>query len=305
MSDTDRRHSSINRRFGPTLRRRVRAALGYPPPVVEGPLVAMAMRSERAAFACPVDRLSLPIGLRFSSWNPFVHAARDIAASAEAGYDGSVLERYYQAVQPRHAAEALLGFEDAPGVLAGHRPIAAFCTPWERLGPERMVPKVAEWVRADYLEHGVEDLDLAAGFKYFGPTHHRVGEVEFERLRRLVESLRRRGFLRRHGDVLVEVVRRGDEFLFLNSGGGAHRSAVAAAIGLHTVPARPVRNLIDRDRAEDWPNVRSGLWTIRQARRYVDHLFDFDYLAWASGLGLGDDLGGARDESTPAARAAP
>jgi hypothetical protein len=45
-------------------------------------------------------------------------------------------------------------------------------------------------------------------------------------------------------------------------------------------------DLIDVDDVDFWPQVRTGMWTAADARRYVHHLFDFDERNWASNLGL-------------------
>jgi hypothetical protein len=254
--------------------------------LVDGPLEAFARRSENAAFACPLDRFTHPTGLAFARWNPFVAAAREIVEGRANTFQGSILDRYYRIVQPRDAADALLGFTDPPAGLHDQHPVAALCTPWASLGPSAMVAVVRRWVVNDYREHGQEGVPLEAGFKWFGPVTTVVGEFEFARLLALVDSLRRHGYRRRRGDVLVEVLRRGDDYRVVNVGGGLHRAATAAAIGMDGVTARPVGRLIDVDLAADWPNVSSGLWSVQQARRFVDHLFDFDCRALVRAWGL-------------------
>lgn len=268
-------------RLSPAVRRELRDLLRLPPPLLSSPEMALARRSERAAFRCPLERCAHPIGLPIGRWNPFVATAREILAGRAASVEGSTLDRYYRAFQPRNAGEALLGFVDAPPELRRSHPTAALCTPWQQLMPQEIGSKVRAWVQADHHEHGVPDVNLDHGFKYFGPVDNRLAALEFERLRALTASLQQHGYQRRRGDVFVEVLKRDHEYLFLTSGGGMHRTVASAAVGLTEVPARPVAPLIDVNRASDWPNVRSGLWSLTRAKRYFHHLFDFDFLGWA------------------------
>ena len=85
----------------------------------------------------------------------------------------------------------------------------------------------------------------------------------------------------------MQVLKRGDDIRFLNSGGGLHRTVVMSVLGSDVIPARHDRPwVIDVDQAADWPGVRSGMWTEGQARAYVDYLFEFDGQEWARALGL-------------------
>jgi hypothetical protein len=279
-------HCKLPARLSSSTRRRLRALLRQPPPLVDGPLEAFARRSENAAFSCSLDRFTHPTGWAFARWNPFVAAAREIVNGLANTFQGSILDRYYRIAQPRDAADALFGFTDPPAGLNGAHPVAALCTPWASLGPSAIVPLTHRWVLNDHREHGHEGVGLEAGFKWFGPVTRVLGEIEFARLIALVDSLQRHGYRRRRGDVLVNVLRRGDDYRVVNSGGGLHRTATATAIGMGSLPVRPVGRLIDVDLAADWPNVRNGLWSVQQARRFVDHLFDFDCRDHARALGL-------------------
>jgi hypothetical protein len=123
------------------------------------------------------------------------------------------------------------------------------------------------------------------GFNGHGPVSDALGAIEFRRIAHLVISIGRYGFDRVGDDgVQVDILLRGDEKRFVNCG-GQHRTAVMDAMGAAHVPARR-RNIVNRDDAAAWPNVRSGLWTLAEALRYFDHLFDFDSRRWAAERGL-------------------
>ena len=262
-------------------RRFVRAATGRLPPLVDTPEEAWLRAPEHAAYRCPPGSCTHPTGLRFDSWNPFIETSRAVLSGENCGYEGSVLHRFYARFQPGSAAEAIVGFVDAPPEFRRWPPVVGLCAPWESLPPAKMIEAVRVWNAQDYAETGKGDAVSPDEHKYFGPVSPSLGFAELNRIERLCTTLSRHGFVRRRGDVNLIVLKRGTEYLGVTSGGGMHRAVVAAAIGITMLPARP-RLLADIDHVDSWPHVRSGLWSAKRARALCDHLFDFDYAAWAA-----------------------
>src|SRR5690606_36859172 len=136
-------------------------------------------------------------------------------------------------------------------------------------------------------EHGLAyDVDRD-GSPYHGPTSRALAAIEVRRLQEIAAVLRVQGYDRAYGDSLFYLVRRGGEFVAVKFGSGYHRTAAMAALGAPTIPAqlRPP-HAVDVVDVDDWPQVRSGLWSRVAALRYVDHLFEFDARAWARDRGL-------------------
>ena len=267
------------------MRRLVRRALGCPPPLVDTPEAAWARAGEHAAYPCDPTRCTHPIGLRFDSWNPFIETSRAILRAEELTYETSTLRRYHDHFQPRNAAEAIPGFNAAPPELRRWPPVVGLCAPWESLAPTAMIAAARVWNASDHAGAGGESVEPDGGHKYFGPVSPSLGRVEHRRVEALTRSMSRHGFVRRMGDVNLIVLKRGNDYLGVTSGGGMHRTLVAAAIGIATLSARP-RFLADIDRIDSWPNIRSGLWSVARARSLCDHLFDFDFAAWATARGI-------------------
>jgi hypothetical protein len=245
-----------------------------------------------AAFDCPLELARDTRGFSFApdGWHPWVAELQDQDRRATA-VDATppLLQRYFESFQPRDALEALAGFEpDAPCALSDLGPELFWVTPWCAWTPEEMARAVRDWVGRGARDHGLLDFDPGRdGSPYHGPTSSRLAEVEARRLRAAATVLRRDGYDRRFGDSLFYLVRRGGEQRAVKFGGGYHRTAAMAAIGAPTVPAQLRPPLaVDVDDVDDWPQVRSGLWSRRAAIRYVDHVFDFDAVAWARERGL-------------------
>lgn len=260
-------------------------------PLFEDPLDALLhQRGDKpAAFHCPVEKWVHfeGFGLADGSWHPFRETLRAYVADGHTSYDGSVLEAYHNVWQPRSAAEALPGFKLAPAVFTTLPASCLFHMPWVTHAPPQTIRNVNIWNRRDWKELGADYLSPDVdGIKDFGPISSRNGAFEMKRLIWVYESLREEGFVRKHGDIPVTLIKRGDDYRFLPRG-GYHRAVAMSALGHDTMPARHRDPwIIDVDDAKHWPQVRAGVWAEKEARAYVDHLFDFDSCQWSKNIGL-------------------
>jgi hypothetical protein len=263
-----------------------------PPPILEDPWEALCLvqGGKPAAFLCPVEKCVNVNGLNFSrnGWHPFSAVLHEYAHREVSGYQGSILEKYYEKWQPQSAADAWIGFMHAPKIFKDLPPYFMYLFPWTSKSPEELEHSVRTWYRDDNREHGrsPDNLDIA-GFKEHGPVSPEVGDFEFNRLTSVLDSLLRQGYRRERGDVRVVMVKRGKDLRFLNFGGGLHRTAAMCALGREHVPATcQLPSVVDRDHAKYWPQVRRGIWSESEAIAYIDHLFDFDALEWAKKMDL-------------------
>jgi hypothetical protein len=271
-------------------RARPQAEPPLPPPLVGSVIEALYRvgAGQRAAFLCPLDHCRCIMGFGYgpSRWHPMSAAVEEYRRGEARTYENSVLRKFYDAWQPSHAAEVVVGFHDVPKRLRSYRPYAFF-PPWDPSTPEERMARVEWWYRRDAREHGHAELDLNAdGHQAYGPVSEPKGRFEFDRCVALHASMTESGYDRRRGDVKVDVLKRGAEMIFIIAG-GRHRRAVMTALGHRTVPTIPQSPMIiDTSHVDHWPQVRQGLWRREDALRYVDHLFDFDSIGWARERGL-------------------
>lgn len=209
------------------------------------------------------------------------------AGGGVSDYSDSVLRQFYTLWQPGDAAEAVAGFTHSAAVLRGVPPHGYHFTPWSTLSLNETIDEIRRYYAADYVEHNCPDLRLEVdGFKFHGPVSMELGRVELDRLLRVHRALGRMGYDRFHGDIKVYMLRRGSELRFVCRG-GVHRLAAMKALDHTFIPAqlRPPY-LVDIQELEHWPQVKDGEWEIESARRYFNHLFDFDGRNWARIRGL-------------------
>lgn len=260
-----------------------------PPPMYDDPLEALYLAIQHktsAAFKCPVNSIVDPKGFGFGeeSWHPFVAVTQELERNGEAAAE-ALLERFYAACRPRSAAEAYVGFNDAPAFLREWSPHMYCFSPWRGdAAPEYVLSAVARWVERDNSEHGRPDLTLTDGYPTFGPVTPDKRKLELRRLANLAGLLKQAGFDRTKGGCHFTLIRRGPEMRFFVAAGGYHRTAVSVAQRATWVPAQfsPHRAFVDVADVDYWPQVQRGLWSRSQALAYVDYLFEYNSANWAS-----------------------
>lgn len=242
-------------------RQDIEQAEAAPPPVPIEEVDDLEFRATRWHYTVPVEKMvGRPIfGYGPKSWHPLKAACEELIADIDAPYQGSILQRFYATFQPTTVAEAH-HLEDA-GPLETLSVLSLF-EPWSRPRPPYDDPFSPQ---------------TPSGTPVFGPLTDEAGEVEWQRLRRSVVSVRDYGYQPRlfaQGRINVTVLRsRGEErYLVMH---GLHRTAVLSAMGLERIEVGiDHRNpwVIDENQVDRWPYVRSGFVTkdlaVRNLRRY-------------------------------------
>jgi hypothetical protein len=274
--------------MGYELRRAPNRQAAAPPPLLDDPMAAvhLARGGTAVAFECPLEMVRDTQGFSFAAdgWHPLVAAIHDQLGRRGDQYRGSVLQRYFASFQPPTALDAIPGFNVEERCELAELPPHLFgLTPWFAASAARLDQDVRRWSGGDAAKHGLVEFDLDRhGVAYFGPASEELGEMEIRRLRWVYQAIKAQGFDRDKGDCRFYLVRRDGDIRAVALGGGRHRTSAMAALGRAFIPAQfePPIAIDVRDVAE-WPQVRSGVWSQKDALRYVDHLFDFDALEWA------------------------
>lgn len=270
----------------------VRQGAAQPPTVIDNPLegVSLFRQGELITMACPIEDCVIFNGLSFSSrgFHPFAAAAEELLVHAEQPYEGSILQEYYQRWQPADALDALIGAKNGPEDLRRYPPYLMLA-PWLDISTADRL----EWIRKTMLWEGKgvteKPFGPEDGHGLQGPVSRRKGEWEHGRLKKVLESIRARGYDRRHGDLAAQILVRGTEFRF-RIVHGHHRAGALKALGALKVVVQP-SSIVELETINEWFHVRSGAWSRGEAESYFHHHFDFDSGAWARGLGLGSVSG--------------
>lgn len=261
-----------------------------PPPVpvlVDGPEQAMSMirQGETATVRAPIRQCVIFNGLSLgpSGWHPFVAAAREMLNGESKAFEGSCLERFYTRWQPANALEALIGASLGPQSLAAY-PRYLMHAPWLGTSPDERLRSITRIIEIENAEYGSGALGVDAGYGLQGPVLPEKGRIEYQRLARVLNSIRQHGYDRSKGDITAQILKRGETYRF-RIVHGHHRAAALAALGHEHLPIQP-KMLLDRTESAHWPQVYRGAWSQAQAETFFDHHFDFDSRAWAARLSL-------------------
>ncbi|WP_290651123.1 hypothetical protein [Aquisalimonas sp.] len=180
-----------------------------------------------------------------------------LADGPPAAFSGSVLEAYYRQCQPASAAEVLgLPEDQAPGLSGLHA--HAYTMPWWAGRPD--LQKRALWRKREAAQYGYQ-LSITDGNKNYGPVSLENGELEILRLTRLYQSMSLHGYQRHDGvdgDVKGMLLTDAGGNWCVSTRSGQHRVAVAAALGLESIPVRINHAPVKREELLYWPQVAEG-----------------------------------------------
>jgi hypothetical protein len=194
-----------------------------------------------------------------------------LADGPPASYSGSVLEAYYRQCQPASAAEALGLLDDQARGFAGV-PVHARVLPWQGYKLEDVVEMRKASARTDAVQYDYQ-LAMDDGNKMYGPVSSAKGELEVLRLTRLYEMMSLHGYQRHDGsdgDVTGSVLTEAGGEWCCRIGSGQHRIAVAAALGLASIPVRIKHVPVKREEVMYWPQVAEGRITPEGALAVFD-----------------------------------
>lgn len=185
-----------------------------------------------------------------------------------------VLADYYERNRPKTASELFnLPFQN---VVLRELPALQAEVPWR----EHSGDKVQERRRRQSVKEmscSLEEISLYGETNIFGPVTSQRIEVECARLLAVTESIINNGY--RSGYANSEhvtgwlLVNESNEWI-VDIAGGKHRIAVLTALGYEKVPVVfTSKRLVFRDRAHNWPGVKSGQFTVKEAQRIFDNIY--------------------------------
>jgi len=210
--------------------------------------------------------------------SPFLATARRLMKHPEMGFAGSPLDLYYQRVQPASVSERL-GFPHGENPFLDSLPPGAAQFPWSVIPYAEAQALREQQLQADHAEHSRACRNVH-GDSFFGPVSPEKGQVEIDRLRRMLDSFQTRGFIvdpAGFENITAVCLLRGDHWRFLLA--GQHRTAAWAALGHSHIPIQWLTSetgggVIRREDAAYWPQVQKKELTLQQALTLFDRIFD-------------------------------
>lgn len=215
------------------------------------------------------------------SGHPLI-AAIELYLANKANSGHISLISFYQRWTPRSAAEILgLSNSDASSELRTIPPYGC-ALPWVNATPPEYARFTQQVHRRENLSWGL-DAGVDEGTILFGPMSHRKAQVETMRLMSVTNSLIKMGDLsgkQGHGYISGYLLISGNDWV-ISIIHGQHRIAALAAIG-HTSTTLLLGTgrdpwpqfAVRRNEAAFWPNVKNGIFNVKQALEIFDRIFE-------------------------------
>lgn len=211
------------------------------------------------------------------SASPLVRTIRALREKGLAGYDDSPLALWYRQCQPASAAE-LMGLSAGTDPLWRDTPAAGAILFWRDGNPLHQVEQRLQQLREDNRLHGLNKA--APGDPFYGPVAPEKGQLEFERLQRIMASIETSGF---HVDpqgednIRVVALHNGKDWRWCVVNSGQHRLAALAALGHQDAPVQVMPEgsggVVRLSEAAHWPLVRRGLLSVAEAEQLFVRVF--------------------------------
>lgn len=213
------------------------------------------------------------------SHSPFIKTLQDYLEGRCTSYAGSELESFYATCRPKTAA-GYLRLLNSENRWLHEMPALAAVAPWHEMNPHAKIKTRPFQIEAENREHG-RFLGAVEGNPVYGPVSQKKGQLEFERLARITQEIRRNGWRTdRRGidNPIVIALLHGDDYRFIISGAGQHRIAALAALEydeavVQMQTTRLLGGLVRRSEAKWWPLVSRGWFDEQDARAVFDRIF--------------------------------
>ncbi len=188
----------------------------------------------------------------------------------------SVLQDYYNCMQPKNAAE-LLGLELYESTVFLNEPSWGALMPWQNHTISAWKKLHKEFVHKENLLMKV-DLGIEAGWAWVGPVNNKKLNIEVVRLKKIYDSINQNGYKRNNsidGDITADVLVGSNGEWCWQAIRGQHRAVVLCAIETKEIPIR-IERIIRRDDVDLWPGVQSGLFRRDEALKVFDMIMSGD-----------------------------
>jgi len=242
------------------------------------------------AYSVPVTDITWDNGfsLHPDGWNPYCQTAKEYLSGTVQRYKDSTLYTFYKSFTPESAGAYLSSDLSSTGPLS-KTSAHSYILPWSTLTPE-------ERLKSRQKQNREEEKVFASvfgkkkkisGVNKMGPVSLDKGQLEFDRLVSLADSVKKQGYNRSLVmDIEAVALQYKDRILYVVSS-GFHRSAVLAALGYQSVPLlfKP-RLIINMDLILQGPAVRNAFWTREDVETYLNYLFTENGSARARSLGI-------------------
>ena len=200
--------------------------------------------------------------------NPFVKTIVDVNNKKNSDYNSSSLKKNYESYIPKNAAEVLRLNENEK---LKKIPAYGYTLPWINQNVEEAIKTREKDALKENRKEG-NPIGLSAGHTDFGPVTAEKGEIEFNRLVKIFNNIKKQGYI--ENPYLPDGAVKGyfltgenDDWCFIIKS-GKHRAYALSAMGYITIPVVIDAGCGFVKRIYDlpfWPQVKNGFFSEKEA----------------------------------------
>lgn len=207
--------------------------------------------------------------------HPFVITLDEYKRNPSLSAEHSPLRQYYDFYRPATASE-LMDIDRPSCPDFDHLPALAATPLWSWKSPEAYCAHLMEVYRKEDEAQGVK-VGKFIGASQFGPVAPRKLTIEYARLTRLYDSIKRDGFRPERGEWITGVVWADERDWVIAVSTGQHRLACLAALGhesaiVYLQPKKAPSGIMLRSWSRHFPSVINGFHTQQEALAIFDRI---------------------------------
>lgn len=228
--------------------------------------------NENGIYSIPIDKIISPHFFSYGpkGWHYYTAFLKQYESTPDITYSQSVLKQYYDNFQPESAADIL--FHDNPDSA----PNAVKDLP---------ALAIRDFWRLDGTPQEIKTHIIDEETQLFGPLSDMYGEEQMIRCQTAYRLIRKHGYIPdrfEDGYIGGYFFVNGNDYRFLAMA-GKHRLAALGTLGFKNIKVTTPYNLkvLDIQKVNAWPTVRSGLFTKDQIQTIFQKAFTENGTAFA------------------------
>lgn len=204
-------------------------------------------------------------GYTDEGWDHFVETLKEAKDNPELSYEQSILKRFYGRFQPGNRQEHFFGSNN-PDMAPLNKGWTIL--PWMETKNRQLIPLKSP-------------VSRPGGNHHYGPNSDEFGRREFNKLVKTDSLIKRFGYLPEifpDGYVQGYFLKDGDNYRFCVNE-GQHRVAAISLLGRKVIKCKfdpSFLPLINIDHVHQWPQVKTGLYSINVAEKVFRYYFEED-----------------------------
>ena len=232
-------------------------------------------------------RTAMSFKASYPDKDPFVKFVKEINEKKIENYEGSSLEKYYANFRPTTIYDLYPYTKKIINskIFKLKAKYINHILPWDETFYKKTLNEIIDEVDLQKnimrkcQENNLKfDSTIYYGNQNFGPVHNEMGKLEFERYKKVLNSINKIGYkpdYKNNPHISGQILKNKNSWMLLISD-GVHRATVLIALEFKKYPIslKVLPKIIDRNKVYSWPGVTRKYYTQEEALIIFDSIFE-------------------------------